>query len=123
KQRQAGREHVAFAELEIANAVETPPEILRVRTADALGWSGRARGVENGERVRRIDRTGRDSVAARRQWRDRNVFARRRCRRIADQPNALQRRRVELDMGQRIQQLSLDDQKPRAGILQKMRKL
>ncbi len=64
KQRQAGAEHVAVAQLQQRRRVNRPPEVLRVRAADAFRGAGGAGGVENEAEVARPDRRRRDRIAA-----------------------------------------------------------
>ena len=58
EQRKAGVEHVVRPDAEGLRGVDAPPVELRMRATDALGRPGRARRVEDRERVARSDRRG-----------------------------------------------------------------
>ena len=57
--RQRRHQHVAVADAEKFAGIDRPPEILRVRTTHALRQPGGAGGVEDRQRIARLDRVRR----------------------------------------------------------------
>ena len=115
------------ADAEDLGAVHAPPVVLRVRADDALGRAGGARGVEDGERVGGEDRRlgvigGRRSRVEVGQARP--GAARDACgqpcigRGIADDPQRLERRAVELGRRQPRDEAVLDHEQPRRAVAQ-----
>ena len=67
EQRQRREQHVALADSERARRIDAPPEHLRLRATHALGGTGRARRIEDRDRLARSQRGGRDPLAESRQ--------------------------------------------------------
>src|SRR5215469_4301362 len=63
KQRQARAEDIVGAQLQQRCRVDGPPEILCLRTADALRWPGGARGIEDQSQITGSHRSGREPLA------------------------------------------------------------
>ncbi len=64
EQRQAGAEHVAGLDLQQRGGVDRPPEVLRLRAADALRRPGGAGRVEDQREIVGLHRRRRDRLAA-----------------------------------------------------------
>jgi hypothetical protein len=90
KQRQRRQQPLAFLQSEQRGGVRGPPEVLRLRTADAFRRARRAGGVEDRDRVAGA-RGGRQRGLARRGKR-RDLETRRVRRLAADQPKFSERR-------------------------------
>ena len=117
KQRQAGAQDVVALDLEQRRAVDAPPEILRVRAADALRRAGRARGVEDHPQVGGLERCRPDRLLLLRHRGGDNVAEAERSR-GADGPDRFERQRARLEHGQVLEMVRLDHQQPRAAVRQ-----
>ena len=122
EERKRRQQHVVLADAEKPRRVDAPPEVLGVRAADALREAGRAGGIENRERVARLDRMRRHAHS---RLRKRSRFEPRLIVRIslAHQPQRLDGDPRAVQCSKNGRQLTFDHEEPGAAIAENVRKL
>ena len=115
KQRQRRQQYFAVAEPEQRGGVRRPPEILRLRAADAFRRPRRSRSVENRDRVARPRGMRGNRLARRGQRRDSIVRGNLEVR-LADDPKPIQRRSAAPGRDDGREEFRVDDREPRAAI-------
>ena len=97
--------------------IDGPPEILRVRAAHAFGQAGGAGGVEDRERVARLDRVRRQAFLRRREGQAAEAVDSSSTS-FADQPQGFERKAAAIESRNDRREFTLDHHQSRTAIAQ-----